>query len=190
MDIEASARKKLISLLADSFDCIEECQLNLVGFDEALRADIVALSKSEADPWILAFEVKVPTEKWELKQWLNALRQAGNYPNCRVVDERARSANGGLINASFIYPEPNLSRWGERDSQSSRFYRSHDIEPLRGAILLAQHFKVGTTNYVSKRNKFSLKLGTDPIWDNSSGFRKKSASLLVQRKIGSTKRSV
>lgn len=190
MDIEASAREEIVSHLGNDFDCIEECRLNLVGFDEALRADVVAFSRSEVDPWILAFEVKVPSGKWELKHWLNALRQTGNYPNCHVVDERAHLTHGCLINASFIYPEPNMRPWDDQASQNTRFYRSHDIDPLRGAILLAQHFKVGTANYDSNRNKFSLKLGADPIWDSKQGFRMKSRSLLARRKIGSTKRSI
>ena len=58
----------------------------MVGFEEQLRADVVAISKSENAPWVFAFEVKVPSEKWELKNWLKALRQAGDYPNCNVVD--------------------------------------------------------------------------------------------------------
>ena len=190
LDIEQEKRKQLISYLGDSYHCLEECRLGLMGFNEILRADVVAFSKCETEPWTLAFEVKVPTHKWELKHWLNALRQAGNYPNCTVIDERAGSAAGSLIDASFIYPGPDLGHWKDENSQDNRFYRDHDIEPLRGAILLAQHFKVGTANYDPRANKFSLKLGTDPIWDTRSGFRKKSKNLLAKRKIGSLKRSV
>tara|TARA_R100000935_G_scaffold36463_2_gene57473 strand:- start:722 stop:1312 length:591 start_codon:yes stop_codon:yes gene_type:complete len=190
MDIEATRRKEVIAYIDDTFHCIEECSIALVGFQEKLRADIVAVSKSEIDPWILAFEVKEPTEKWELKYWLKSLRQAGDYPNCIVTDERAGSASGRIINASFLYPGPDLASWGYQDSRSARFYRDYDIDPLRGAILLAQHFKVGVARRDATTDKFTLSLGTDPVWDSSKGFRKKSESLLAKRRVGSMKRTV
>ncbi|MFG1416733.1 hypothetical protein V5F38_01060 [Xanthobacter sp. V0B-10] len=190
MDIEASRRKEILAHLTESFDCIEECRISLLGFEERLRADVVAISKSETDPWILAFEVKEPNDKWELKNWLKALRQAGEYPNCKVTDGRAGAAYGKVINASFLYPGPELSPWGSQDSQGGRFYRDYDIKPLSGAILLAQHFKVGTAKRDTKTGKFTLRLGTDPIWDRNEGFRKKSSNLLSKRRVGSLKKTV
>ncbi len=190
MDIEKRRREELVSLLSDSFFCIEECRVTLVGFCEDLRIDVAAFSKSKAEPWVLAFEVKEPTRKWELKNWLNLIRQAGNYPNCRVSDERAGSFSGRLINASFIYPSPDFSNWTASDSQANRFYREHDAQPIRGAILLAQHFKVGTAYLNQSKKLISLKLGTDPVWNNSQGFRSKSKSLLENRRIGSVRRNV
>jgi hypothetical protein len=190
MDIEKGKRMELISHLGDSFNCVEECQINLIGFDEVLRADVIAFSQIETEPWTLAFEVKEPTGKWEFKNWTKAMRQAGNYPNCIVSDERAGLANGNLINASFLYPGPDMVPWMDPDSQNTRFYRNYDLEPLRGAVLLAQHFKVGTVNYDNKNGRLSLKLGTDPVWDSRLGFRKKSAGLLAKRRIGSSKRLV
>lgn len=76
MDIEATRRREILAHLDDAFDCIEECSISLLGFEECLRADVVAISKSETDPCILALEVKEPSEKSELKNWLKALRQA------------------------------------------------------------------------------------------------------------------
>lgn len=190
MDIEKTKRAEVISRLGASFQCVEECQIRLIGFDQALRADVVAFSCSSTLPCTLAVEVKEPTAKWELKNWIKAIGQAGNYPNCIVSDVRAGPANGTLINASFLYPKPDLTPWKDRDSQSNRFYRDCDREPLRGAFLLAQHFKVGTANWDNKTGKFSLKLGTDPVWDSRTGFRKKSASLLEKRLIGSSKRLI
>lgn len=190
MDIEAKRREEILSHASDAFYCIEECNISLIGFEERLRADVVAISKSENEPWVLAFEVKEPNRKWELKNWLRSLRQAGNYPNCKVVDERAGAASGKVVNASFLYPGPDLSFWGSQDSQDARFYRDHDIEPLRGAILLAQHFKVGTATRDIKTGKFTLRLGIDPVWDSHAGFRKKSANLLSKRRVGSSKRTV
>lgn len=190
MDIEADRRQEVISQVSEAFICIEECCLSLMGFEEQLRADVVAISKSESDPWVLAFEVKMPSQKWELKNWLKSLRQAGDYPNCKLVDERAGPANGRVINASFLYPGPDLSLWDDQDSQHTRFYRDYDIEPLRGAVLLAQHFKVGMAARDPKTSKFILRLGTDPVWDSNVGFRKKSADLLSKRRVGSSKRPV
>lgn len=162
----------------------------MIGFDQALRADVVAFSRSETQPWTLAIEVKEPTVKWELKNWIKAIGQAGNYPNCVVSDARAGPANGTLINASFLYPGPDVTPWKDQDSRSTRFYRDYDREPIRGAVLLAQHFKVGTASCDSRNGRFSLRLGTDPVWDSRLGFRKKSASLLEKRRIGSSKRLI
>ena len=150
MDIEAERREAIVSQLGEAFICIEECGISLVGFDKQLRADVVAIHRSESAPWVFAFEVKVQSEKWELKNWLKSLRQAGDYPNCKLADERAGLARGKVINASFLYPAPDLSLWGDQDSQGTRFYRNYDIEPLRGAVLLAQHFKVGTAKKAPK----------------------------------------
>jgi hypothetical protein len=190
MDIEAERREAIFSQLSEAFICIEECSISLLGFEEQLRADIVAISRSENEPWVFAFEVKVPSAKWELKNWLKSLRQAGDYPNCKLTDGRAGPAKGKVINASFLYPGPDLSSWGDQDSQGTRFYRDYDIEPLRGAVLLAQHFKVGTATRCPKTDKFTLRLGTDPVWDSNVGFRKKSANLLSKRRVGSSKRVV
>lgn len=190
MDIEATRRREILAHINDAFDCIEECSISLLGFEERLRADVVAISKSETEPCILAFEVKEPSDKWELKNWLKALRQAGDYPNCQVTDRRSGAAFGKIINASFLYPGPDLSFWGRQDSQGGRFYRDYDIEPLRGAVLLAQHFKVGTAMQDTRTGKFTLRLGTDPIWDSNAGFRKKSKNLLSKRRVGSLKREV
>lgn len=190
MDIEASRRRELISQIESQFHCIEECGLTLAGFDEHLRADVVAISKLSSEPWILAFEIKEPNQKWELKNWLKAIKQAADYPNCKLTDERAGSVARRIINASFLYPGPNLSPWIGSDTQRNRFYREYDLEPLRGAILLAQHFRVGWVNNEPKANKFSLKIGTDPVWDSKLGFRKKSAGLLIKRRIGSSKRAI
>lgn len=162
----------------------------MMGFEEQLRADVVAISRYKSEPWVLAFEVKVPGQKWELKNWLKSLRQAGDYPNCKLVDGRAGPANGKVINASFLYPGPDLSLWDDQDSQRTRFYRDYDIEPLRGAVLLAQHFKVGMAARDPKTSKLTLRLGTDPVWDSNVGFRKKSADLLSKRRVGSSKRKV
>jgi len=190
MDIEALRRKEVIDNISGAFQCIEECSIALMGFEENLRADIVAISKSSDHTFILAFEVKEPTGKWELKHWLKALRQAGNYPNCRITDHRAGSACGAIINASFLYPGPNLLPWKDQDSQLTRFYRNYDVESLRGAVLLAQHFKVGIAYLEAKPDKFTLKLGTDPVWDSSKGFRVKSENLLRKRSVGSSKREI
>jgi hypothetical protein len=190
MDIEALRRKEVIDNIGGTFQCIEECSITLVGFEESLRADIVAISKSADHTFIFAFEVKEPTGKWELKHWLKALRQAGNYPNCRVTDERAGSACGAIINASFLYPGPNIFPWNDQDSQLTRFYRNYDVEPLRGAVFLAQHFKVGIAYLEADSDRLTLKLGTDPVWDSSKGFRVKSEDLLRKRSIGSTKREI
>lgn len=190
MDIEATRRQEVMAYIGEAFYCIEECSITLVGFEEKLRADIVAVSKSATAPWILAFEVKEPTEIWELKNWLKSLRQAGDYPNCKVTDNRAGAASGEFINASFLYPGPDLSSWGIQDSRGSRFYRDYDIEPLRGAVFLAQHFKVGLARRDAKTGKFTLRLGTDPVWDSSTGFRRKSRNLLGTRRVGSLKRKV
>ena len=100
MDIEAKRREEILSHLSDAFHCIEECNISLLGFEQRLRADVVAISKSETEPWVLAFEVKEPGEKWELKNWLKSLRQAGDYPNCKLSDERAANASGKVVNAS------------------------------------------------------------------------------------------
>lgn len=190
MDIEKTKRTEVISRLGACFQCIEECRVELVGFNQALRADVVAFSRDKTQPWTLAIEVKEPTGKWEFKNWIKAISQAGNYPNCIVSDARAGSANGRLIDASFLYPGPDMTRWKGRDLQSTRFYRDYDREPIRGAVLLAQHFKVGTADYDSTNDRFSLKLGTDPVWDSRLGFRKKSAGLLAKRRIGSSKRLI
>lgn len=190
MDIEKARRKELISKLNGNFYCIEECELKLVGFDEILRADVVAVSQSEDDAWILAFEVKEPTGRWELKNWTKALKQAGDYPNCIVTDKRAGHAVGKLVSASFIFPGPDLLPWDHEASQETRFYRKYDAQPLYGAIILAQLFKVGIAQHDRKNGKLSLKFGTDPVWDNRLGFRKKAEGLLERRRVGSTKRKV
>lgn len=180
----------MVSRLDASFRCVEECQVELIGFNQTLRADVVAFARDATQSWALAVEVKEPSGKWELKNWIKAFGQAGNYPNCIVSDARAGPANGTLINASFLYPGPDMTPWNGRDLQGTRFYRDYDREPLRGAVLLAQHFNVGTANLDSNNGRFSLKLGTDPVWDSRLGFRQKSAGLLAKRRIGSSKRLI
>lgn len=78
MDIEASRRKENLASIGDTFRCIEACEVAMVGFEEKLMADRVAVSKSAIDPWLFAFEVKEPTDRWELKNWLRSIRQAGD----------------------------------------------------------------------------------------------------------------
>lgn len=127
---------------------------------------------------------------WEFKNWIRAFRQAADYPNCQVADERAGRANGLLVNAAFLYPGPDLSSWDAEASQVNRFYPEDDREPLRGAFLLAQHFRVGSVVLHPRKDRVSFNLGTDPIWDNRSGFRSKAPGLLNKRPVGSTKRRI
>lgn len=107
-----------------------------------------------------------------------------------MTDRRSGSALGKIINAPFLYPGPDLSPWGSQDSRGGRFYRDYDVEPLRGAVLLAQHFKVGIAMRDTRTGKFTLRLGTDPVWDINAGFKRKSENLLSKRRIDSLKRSV
>lgn len=164
--------------------------MQLLGFQEAVRADIVAITRHLSDPWILAFEVKEPSPKWELKNWLAAFAQAGAYPNCYLNDKRAGEQNGFLVNAAFVYPEPNLEPWGHLDRREARFFRQHDFAEIRGAKLLAQYFKVGVVSSKDGARKVSLVLGTDSVWDSRDGFRQKASTRLGRRKIGSMNRAV
>ncbi|WP_306132990.1 hypothetical protein [Roseivivax marinus] len=189
MDIEREKREELISVLEGNFVCFEECRLKLAGFDQYLRTDVLAVPRYGNDRWIFAFEVKVPTVKWEFKTWIRALRQAADYPNCHVADERAGTANGSLVNATFLYPGLDLRGWDDEASLENRFYREHDREPLRGAFLFAQHFRVGSVAIKPRNGQVSLKLGTDPVWDSRSDFRSKAPGLLAKRPVGSSKRS-
>ena len=91
-----------------------------------------------------------------------------------MTDKRAGHAVGKLVSASFIFPGPDLLPWDHEASQETRFYRKYDAQPLYGAIILAQLFKVGIAQHDRKNGKLSLKFGTDPVWDNRLGFRKKA----------------
>jgi hypothetical protein len=190
IDIEKSYRRSLISLLEPHFDCIEECNLKWLVAPEIVRADVVAISREGSEPWVFAFEVKKPTGKWELKNWLAAFAQAGIYPNCCIRDHRAERVDGRLINAAFLYPAPDITPWAEGSSQGNRFYRKDDREGIRGAQLLAQHFRTGMVRIEPQNGRCSLVLGTDRVWDNHEAFGSKSHSILSARKIGASKRRI
>lgn len=192
MDIEKPNELRLKNALATHFDCYEECTLRHPHFDdEVIRADLVAVGDYEGAEIVFAFEVKLPTEKWELKNWLATIKQATDYVHAPVIDPRLSAAPKQLkVHCSFVFPPPDLSPWQTNDSQQNRHYRDYDASEIAGAFLLAQHFKVGSVRFHQDRLKrLSINLGTDTLWKEGEGFRPKAKTRTFLHRIG-TKRTI
>lgn len=186
MDVELENRDALIKSLGDSFHCYEECQLrHAVHRENRIRADVVAFTKLADKDVAFAFEVKVPNAKWELKNWLSAFKQASDYVDAVFCDERISSQlKRAPILCSFVFPAPNFRPWAEGDTSEDRHMREYELENVRGAMLLAQHFMVGISEKETS-GKLRLKLGTDTIWRSGEGFRPKALPRLYHRRVGS-----
>jgi hypothetical protein len=187
MDIEQKPRQRLVDSLERDFICLEECNVRPAVFpNSVIRADVLAFARREPQNLLFAFEIKVPTAKWEFKDWIGLIKQASSYSDATIDDKRAPAwTQNQKIQCSFIYPEPTLSPWNECDSQQNRFYRDYDRDPIRGALLLSQHFQVGCVGVSESDGRHYLKLGTDTLWTQRAGFRPKVDSRPFSRRIGS-----
>lgn len=187
MDIEKPLRELLVQTLSSDFDCYQECHLKHAIFDKVIRADVVAISKDINANFILAFEVKVPNSKWEFKHWNAAIAQAADYPFATIEDQNLpEECIGRTVDCAFVFPRPDLSPCKNDEDQESKLMRSGDAELVRGALLLAQHMRVGTGEIrQEKRRLLSLRLGTDTLWQSNEGFRPKAKQKFSFKRVGS-----
>lgn len=190
MDLEKKHRLCVISALQKDFVCYEEVELLHAKFgNQRLRADVVAFAKSGNRTLSLAIEVKSPNAKWELKNWISLIVQASDYVDSSVIDSKVSPEYlGQRIHCACIFPSPNLAPWTSTDQQNARMFREWDLEQISGALLLAQHFKVGRLELDDHNlRRMRLRLGTDTIWLENEGFRPKAFKIPFLRRIGSRK---
>lgn len=186
-DYEAETRRELIELLSPHFFCKEEVMLENALFVRRVRADVIASPKeSKYSGLTFAFEVKVPKQNWELKNWLHATKQASDYVWGQIVDETSVFASR-RVNAAFVYPGPNLLAWANDNFKNERFFRDYDVQPLRGVFDLALHFRVGTARLSAARSSsLELKFSTNRIWSAQNGFSVHADNLLMgPQRLGS-----
>ena len=164
MDIEREDRSRWIDILSQDFYCFEEINVRDAIFDQELRADIVCVPKKGCQ-FAIVIEVKKPTFKWELSDWIDVLRQSASYcfsevdcPDCELLHKKR-------VLGTFVWPSP-MSCLRQRPPQ---FMRDYDPPEVRGAFLLAQHLGVG--GCFEQNGKFGLELGTEKLWNSHEGFK-------------------
>lgn len=186
-DLEAEVRRQLMSYLEPEFVCSEEISLRCETGGYRVRADVVAIPRSEEFQGItLAFEVKFPKANWELKNWISALKQASDYVGATVVPNCCRLFQDRKIDAAFVYPFPSLVPSNIIGNDAKCPLRPYDFEPLRGALDLGALFRVGAARIVLKpKSTIELRFGPNRIWSGIGGYSQHAwNTLLGKRHIG------
>jgi hypothetical protein len=191
LDYEREQRDRLKRLLGDAFVCFEEVQLAHPILDAKVRADLIALPvEPDFSHLAFAFEVKIPKSDWEFKDWTATIKQASSYVWARVDAQNSPTVpNGRVVSAAFIFPAPYLGSTISHDEHIHPCYRDYDREPLRGALDLAIHFRVGSARIDRNTNSLiELRMGSNSLWTSRSGFKAQARNLLLgKQRIGSRK---
>jgi len=191
MDIEADKRREVIGAINHFFDVWEEVSLS--GADGNLRLDVVAVPRDRSIiDAAIGFEVKSPSRAPNFQNWAKAFKQAADYVDARIVDDRVPHK---ILTGVFVYPSPPyvpyVSPTPIMYPGAGVWFRNEQLLQYAGVIHLAQHFRVGHARWQKQRQEeaFQLSMGPNPVWNSKYGWARDGKNLLGSIRVGSTTKS-
>lgn len=176
---EAAAREFATERLSQSFDVTQEVSLRSP-LGESFRIDAVAICKQ--DQYVIGLEFK--RSPLFMSDFADALRQACNYREAIIEDNRLPQFSGSRQNCCLVFPD-----WDGLHSCGLKRY----AQEADGMRLLAKHFRVGGLR-VNEDDSLRMILGLDvngTVWHSKTGWNGNAKGVLVgKRTRGSATRAL